>query len=272
MNFMFKIKSLLPVLIPLLFITEGCSQSQSHEDPEPPEKYYVILMGGQSNMVGQGKTAETNMQLPKNILFYEYGKEPIPFGSKERFGVEVGLWKVLSEQAPDSKFILIKYAIGGSSMYDWAANYDPEMAKITGHPEYGNMFENFMEIIAPIVEGKDTELLALLWMQGERDAKVPEAAGDYHENFTEFIASFRNRLAAENLPVIYGLVNPDPAKYPALPQVQAAQKKIDRTVDFTWLIETHDLEKWEDKVHYSTAGQLSLGRKFGEKVIDILKD
>ena len=64
--------------------------------------------------------------------------------SPTAFGPEVGVFKVLGEEFPDLSFIIIKYAIGGSSLLDWAPNYDAERVKITGHPEHGNLFRNLM--------------------------------------------------------------------------------------------------------------------------------
>lgn len=248
----------------------GCSTSSFQEENEKP---YIILMGGQSNMVGQGKTAEIeNKDVPGNFKFFNVKKRTRFTKLLKRFGPEVGVWNKLSNEFPDKDFIIIKYAIGGSSMFDWSADYDEEKAEITGHPEYGNMFETFVQNIDSIIDREESQFLALLWMQGERDAKIPEAAKEYHKNFSSFIAAIREMTSTKKLPVVYGLVNPDPNKYPALEEVQTAQRKIAEELEDVFLIETSELDKWDDNVHYSTSGQLDLGDKFGKKLLQIIQD
>jgi len=40
----------------------------------------------------------------------------------------------------------------------------------------------------------------------------------------------------------------------------------------TYIINTDHLEKWDDHLHYSSKGQIDLGTKFGEKIIELLKN
>lgn len=257
-------------ILVLLVGLSACSTSSSQEEKEKP---YIILMGGQSNMVGQGKAAEIeNKDVPDNFKFYHFKKNSVSSKLLKRFGPEVGVWEKLNKKFPDKDFIIIKYAIGGSSMFDWSADYDAEKADITGHLEYGNMFETFVQNIDSIIDKKEGQFLALLWMQGERDAKIPEAAKQYHENFSAFIAAMRNRTATKNLPIVFGLVNPDPERYPALGEVQTAQRSIASEIEDVYLIETSELDKWDDEIHYSTSGQLDLGEKFGEKLLTIIRN
>lgn len=247
----------------------GCSNCSSKEKAEL-NKTGVILMGGQSNMVGQGKVRELkHFDIPNNIQYINLTNSPGL--APERFGPEVGVWRALNKEFPERDFIIIKYAIGGSSMLDWSANYDKSRAKITGHPEYGNMFQYFIQKIDSINESSNSELVALLWMQGERDAKVPEAGKDYERNFRDFIKAFRQQTSTEQLPVIYGLINPDSTKYPFLAEVQTAQRKIEKDVENVYLVKTSDLDKWDDEIHYSTKGQLVLGERFGEKLKEIIR-
>ena len=220
-------------------------------------------------MVGVGKVEELpTAAMPSNVHYANFGMSP-DFGQDSMsFGPEVGLSQVLHQHFPDTNFLLIKYAIGGASLLDWAPEYDSAEAVITGHPEFGNMYDSLWTKANDITAGYDMEIIALLWMQGERDARIPEAGIGYYAHFKTFIEAIRQDASLPNLPVIYGLVNPDPERYTAATTVQAAQRDIARTINDVWMIDTSDLGKWDDQVHYNTQGQLELGRRFGETLLD----
>jgi hypothetical protein len=241
--------------------------------PDKQKTYHVILMGGQSNMVGVGRVADLdNAKLPPQIKYFNFGKSASLQQQTNTFGPEVGIAEVLSEQFPGKNFLLIKYAIGGASLLDWAPDYDPEKAAITGNAHFGNMYADLLKVTDSICSGYQTKLLALLWMQGERDARIPEAGKDYQQNFEAFINAIRKDTETPDLPVIYGIVNPPESRYAAVETVRKAQESINRQITGTVLISTDDLEKWDDEVHYSSAGQLRLGRRFGEAVADLLQN
>ena len=256
-------------------ILSGCSvfsKLKHTEDLSSKEEYEVILMGGQSNMVGQGKQSDLEKMTFANITFFDFSLDANLTKSKDHFGPEIGLSKELSKNYPNKKFILIKYAIGGASLLDWSPNYNKGKAEITGHPEFGNMYDKLLTLTDSLTNGYNVKIKALLWMQGERDARIPEAGENYYQNFELLISSIRKDLGNQNLPVIFGKVNPPEDGYPALDAVVNAQIRISKVIPNTYIIDTDDLEKWKDNLHYSSNGQLDLGIKFGKKITEILKN
>ncbi|WP_268036950.1 sialate O-acetylesterase [Algoriphagus sp. PAP.12] len=239
---------------------------------DPKASYEVILLAGQSNMEGLGKVSDLSPMNFENIHFFDYGLNSNMKKSSGNFGPEIGLAKTLQKNFPDRKFIFIKYAVGGSSLLDWAPKYDAEKAKITGHPEFGNMYARLMELTDSLTNGLKTEPVAILWMQGERDARVPEAGKDYYKNFKHLIQSLRKDLDHKSLPLLFGKVNPPRQTYLALETVNRAQVKTSKKIKNTFLISTDNLDKLADNLHYSSQGQLELGERFGEKLLDILKE
>lgn len=235
-------------------------------------KYDVILLGGQSNMLGVGQVTDLeNVSLPHNITYLNYGLCSRQLSHPEWFGPEVGLSEVLAERLPNRNFLLVKYAIGGSSLYDWAPDYDPDKAKITSHPEFGNMFGYFFSIIDSLSELYDLNILAVLWMQGEEDSKKKETAKKYYPNFKRLIKAFRQKLDKPELPVIFGEVNPATERFSAVKEVQAAQVKAAKKIKFAYLIKTGDISKKADKVHYDSRGLLLLGERFGNCLVSVVR-
>ena len=77
--------------------------------PKTGPKYYVILMGGQSNMAGKGKVADlTNTVLPDKVKFFDFAPGAKGASGRQFFGPEVSLWQSLHRQFPDKHFLIIK--------------------------------------------------------------------------------------------------------------------------------------------------------------------
>lgn len=231
----------------------------------------LIMMGGQSNMTGQGKITELdNPELPKNIHFINHGLNSRMKPTPSNFGPEYGLSEKLNQAFPHQDFTLLKYAIGGASLLDWAPNYDEKQAEITGNAQFGNVFEKCFVQIDSLMTNKEAIPTAFLWMQGERDARIPEAGKDYYKNFKQFIQSIRTKLKKPNLPFVFGMINPPAEKYPAVSTIRAAQRKIAQKLPYVYVVETDDLQKHPDNLHYDAMGQLELGRRFGEQLKKLL--
>lgn len=228
-------------------------------------------MGGQSNMVGKGKLVDLEPDFFENVVYYNFGYNTNLSLSTETFGPEIGLSKILKDSCCNDKFILIKYAINGASMWNWSPVYDENKAELTDHPEFGNMYEVFKDLEYEITNKLDAEIVALCWMQGEGDARIDSAAHEYYDNFRMLINSVRKDFESPDLPIIYGMINPPKLKYPMVDYVRSMQMKIDTSISNTFIIETDDLMKNEDKIHYSSGGQLVLGERFGEQILSILK-
>ena len=234
-------------------------------------KSQLIIMGGQSNMSGLGKKENLdNTTLPNNIDFINYGLTGNFKVRPDRFGPEYGLSKKLNQAFPYQHFTVLKYSIGGASLLDWAPNYNKKKAEITGNAKFGNVYAQCFAKIDSLLANEAVEPAAFLWMQGERDARIPEAGKDYYQNFKNLIQSIRQRLGQPELPFIFGMVNPPTDRYAALTTVRAAQRKIAKDLPYVFIIETDDLEKLTDNLHYNAAGQMELGHRFGEQLNTLL--
>ena len=157
--------------------------------------------------------------------------------------------------------MLVKYAIGATSLLDWAPEWDAATAQITGNAERGSLYQQLFSIIEELALA-DANFGAVLWMQGERDSRIEAAGQNYHQNLEDLIVALRRNLGRRDLPFILGKVNPPPERYPAREAVRNAQARIAAELPGVFLVETDDLSKWDDDLHYDTAGILELGRRF----------
>lgn len=229
-----------------------------------PERPQAFLLMGQSNMVGSGRTdslAAADTTLPAHVIYYRNTDAINPWDIT-RFGPELTLAQDLSTAMPDTPLRFIKHAIGGTSLLDWAPEWDSTRAAITGNQHVGPMYEHAMAIVDTLQA--ESEVVAIFWMQGERDARIPEAGVDYYANLEHLIASLRRDLGNPDIPFIMGRVNAPAERYPALEDVRNAQFRAAEELHHVILVDTDDLSKWPDNLHYDTHGVLEMGKRFAE--------
>lgn len=99
-------------------------------------------------------------------------------------------------------------------------------------------------------------------MQGEQDAKFPAVAQGQEPNVRALVGPLRRDLNAPDLPFIFGQVNPPPDRYPGAELVRSARRRAAASIFNARSVPTGGLEKRPGNLHYGTAGQLQLGRRF----------
>ena len=252
----------MPVLLSLIAACPGAFAA----DTQP----IVLILAGQSNMVGHGRmedVADMGITAPSNVMFYLGAKET-SLTLRSRFGPELTLAEECASAAPDREIVFVKHAIGTTSLLDWAPEWDEDRARITGNSHKGALYRQLMAIIEELSLA-DADIAGVLWMQGERDARIEEAGREYYENIRVLIEAFREDLGRQDLPFLIGKVNPPPQRYPARDIVRLAQDRIANDLPNVYVIETDDLSKWDDALHYDSEGMLELGRRFARQLAAI---
>jgi pimeloyl-ACP methyl ester carboxylesterase len=248
----------LQVFFALIFLTLFAAPSTARETR-------VFILAGQSNMVGTGNPnalPESLKALPKNVSLYWNGWKPT-LAETNRFGVEVGLAHDLSTPDDDRPILLVKFAVDGTSLLAWSPNWHENTAELTKNKWAGNLYKRLLREVSIATADTPFKLEALIWVQGESDAKYPIAGNQYLNHFSEFIYRLREDLNAPYLPVLYAQVNPPCATHPACDTVRYQQAQIEQLISNTKMISTDGLSKNSDNLHYDTNGQLELGRRFG---------
>lgn len=105
------------------------------------------------------------------------------------FGPELGLAERLNEMYPDETFFIIKYAWGGTNLYEqWLS---PSAGGEVG-PLYNSMVEFVNTSISYLgFKGYEVKIEAMCWMQGESDSLEEQTAIDYEKNLSAFITDVR---------------------------------------------------------------------------------
>ncbi len=244
------------------------------------DRYFILA--GQSNMVGQGKVKELPdkfQMIAKNVAIYssENYKEStnIELRNKNLFGPEITFSHALSRYYPEDRIVILKFAVGGSSLLAWSPNWDSGSAAITKDAEKGPIYSKMIAFFNKLSFLNDIELNKLsidgiLWMQGERDARFPAAGNNYLDNIITLIKAFRTDFDARSAPFILGRVDPPAELYPARDTVRKQQYQIQNEYPNVTMVDADGLSKWDDNLHFDTEGQLELGLRFAEAYIHLI--
>jgi hypothetical protein len=265
---------MIPRILPAFGFLLSLALASSAADPAQ-----VIVLGGQSNMEGQATISEIDKlpadqskdlktELP-NITFINAGK-PGKIGEGLSFGPEVGFAHTLAAARPEQQFVLVKLGVGGTSMERWSASD-------AGGKRNGDLYRALVSSVHEAMRSGNSKVVAILWMQGEADTRKQALADTYFASQQAMIAGMRKEFSAPDAPFIFGRINPpatakviDPVtkqetpRYAALPTVRAAQEQVAKEIPNTILIETDDLSKRFDHLHYDGKGQLELGKRMAE--------
>jgi len=253
---MLTIKSHLKPLIFILLFLASFSSLQAKE--------LVFILAGQSNMAGQGTMAKlppAYRRVPANVDFY-YNGYKTPLNRFKHFGPEIGFAHEISRSFPNTRIKLIKFAVGGTSLFAWDPTWNAAKARTTRNASAGPLFKKLLKTVSIQFDPKKSKLAGILWMQGEADAKYLTAAKQYAGNLNRFVNALRSKLKSPNALFIMGSVNPPINIFPSTPIVQNAQRVSASRIRNLRLIKTDDLGKRNDHVHYNTSGQLELGKRF----------
>lgn len=194
------------------------------------QKIKVFLFAGQSNMDGRANGDQLSIadqerlaKVAERITFHYNHNEPTPlqlttpakhtqrkFDLTTSFGPELFFGIELAERYPDQKFIFIKRAKGGTSLYGcWNPFWTLEKATLMGEAEQPKLFSDFISYTKEVLSSyakEDYEISGMFWVQGESDSgtrkRGPLPSETYGQNLSNLIAETRNQLAAPTLPFI----------------------------------------------------------------------
>jgi hypothetical protein len=229
----------------------------------------VVILAGQSNMVGNGHNAElpsflsqpmkdvriairethifTNktigeLDFPWGFLRPGLGTADMAFGPELPFGYFVN--QKLNGSSP---LIMLKCGFSGTNLYkDW-------------HPKNGIKYSSCMQFVKSI--GVPHTPSALLWMQGESDAMGTQSqAEEYEKLLPQLIASMRSDLNAPNMKVIIPQINAAPSVAPYVAIVRAAEVKVANSTPNVVVFDTAGFTMYNDHLHYVTGSLIQIGK------------
>jgi hypothetical protein len=249
----------------------ACASGLSPRAAPEPE---VWLLMGQSNMSGRGLLAELppgwntrdpRIQLLGNDGVVRPAVEPLDSSEGQidavsadaaaAVGPGLAFARARLEADPDRRILLVPCAKGGTAIAEWTPAADRSTL--------------FGSCVARAREAKARgRLRGALWYQGESDTRTAEAATGWSGRFEAMLSAFRAAVAQPNLPVIVVSLGDPPetgeyaGRYPHWETVRFAQNAL--RLDHVRVVLARGLPRNPDRLHLSTAGQLTLGLRLAD--------
>lgn len=290
-----------------LLLTAGMALAMGRA-PQAEKPVQIVLLGGQSNMAGCGnyntlsdedktriKAVAERVQITRSDNLATTPPEPLSYftsqyqfknrGFAECFGPELFIGVTLAEQNPDREYLLIKTAVGGTTLYgcwnpDWSAEKVQAVEKkgykweLKLYNQHHTQIQQALEKLH--AQGRAYEIIGMAWMQGENDAAEEVSARAYETNLKKLINGYRQAFNVPEMPFVAGQINSHYGRFPGGPEmVRAAFLKVADADRRMSVIKTafnapwNDFPKHTDNVHYNTEGQKRLGTAMGQALLTL---
>ncbi len=254
----------------------------------PGKKIKLFILSGQSNMGGQGMSAELpdNLLSPNDrILMFENGRWQPLRPLKHTFGPEISFAQRMAKKWPNETIGIVKQSVGGTGVLAWHPQWTKEKANLTGDGRKGNLWKALTDKVRTACAATDCEVMGFIWMQGGADMGRIETGKAYLKNLKALVDGLRKETGVLDLPFVLGsyrqdgipddLSDFDPEDYvtkirPGSPYVLKAQFDAQKAMPPAKMVPLRNLEKHPKNVHYNTAGQLKLGRLFAAGYLELI--
>lgn len=212
----------------------------------------VFVLAGTSNMLGAPAKVESltdDLREPSaEVLTYRSGEwVPIEAG-KNLVGNEATFGRALT------KYLGEPVGIVWTSVRYVASN--------SPAPAIQNIVKQSGE------KGRSVEIAGVILDVSYGDGNKEETAQAYGEGLTRWVETFRRDLGNENLPVVLMRAIPPRSNTSPLETVRQAQDAL-KLPNFR-LVNSDKIERGGDRVHFTTAGRLELGRQYAAAMIELL--
>ena len=252
------------------------------------DKVNVFILAGQSNMAGAADASNlSNVDLKdlenakENVSFVENGNEAVPlnvtippdwkkkkFELDSCFGPEIFFGIELSKKHPNKKFLFIKRALGGASLYGcWNPNWTKEKAQYVNELSRPKLFHKLLNDVDRELskyDKLDYQIMGMLWVQGESDSDQkwgPLPSDTYAENLTNLISKSRDAFKYPKMPFLIMQVGSK--------KIGQAMKRVSNELkNVIFIPQNMDrssynfLSRREDNIHYNYIGMKKISDLF----------
>jgi hypothetical protein len=168
--------------------------------------------------------------------------------------------------------IVVKDSKGAQPIRRWYKKWKPaDGAESTGN---GDLYDKLMAKVMTATNGQKIATVTFIWMQGERDAK--EGHGKvYAESLKGLVAQIATDLKRDDVNVVIGRINDyqmDNKGYPHWTMVRDAQVQTAKELPRADWVDTDDLNGPKNDIHALKDEYKTLGTRFAEKAILLIKN
>lgn len=262
----------LVVLLSSGMINSILAQSKANSLQLPSkENLWIFVLAGQSNMSGRG-AIEAQDTIPNNRILTINSKNEIRLAKaplhhiyepqNPGYGLGCGMSfgsEMLKHVPDDVSILIIPTAVGGSAIAHWI---DDETWRGVA------LSSNFKERVQ--AAQKHGTVKGILWHQGESDANA-EKTSRYQERLNILFKRFRKVVGNEELPIVLGKLGSFFFKSENWENVNKKMEAYVASDKFSGIIETADLDHRGDRIHFNSAAQREMGKRFANAMLKLIE-
>jgi hypothetical protein len=207
---------------------------------------HLFILSGQSNMTGALKTGFAK------TVEDTFGKDNVTVVHHSKSGRGIRFWDK-NYRFPEN------YRFPGKGV-------PSERTKLQHGQEYGPLIEKAREAF----NDRSFDTVTFVWMQGESDG-ARGLAPAYEKSFLRLLGRIKKDLGRKDIAFVIGRINDarmSEANWKAMRDVQV--KLAQDAEDGEW-IDTDDLSEPEHGVHFPKENYQTLGERFAEKAITLIR-
>jgi hypothetical protein len=241
------------------------------------EVVHVIVMAGQSNMVGGGQVdllseplqpwAEALPDIPYRqwLNGSEYGSVGWTDHLRPRgifIGPEMSFGHRIAAARPNESVAILKMAVNGTNL---GCDWQPDGCGNYLYHRLSTIIESWMDDLEST--GVDCRLAGVVWVQGESDSRTEWAANSYFYNMMEFARALRIDTHRATLPFVLVRVHPRATGFQYGPLVRAAMRDvaaIDTAIDSVGI---SDLALKSDGIHLTADSMVRVGIRAADAIL-----
>ena len=249
----------------------GCSYDQYLKKNVSSEKYAEYENGYDNVYI--------NYFVSGQNLSEEFVKCSVRQGElDDRFGPELGLAEKLHQTYPDQNFFIIKYAWGGTNLYE-------QWLSPSSKGKTGKLYLDFVSFVDTSVKyliskNYDVKIEGICWMQGESDSFSVETAINYKNHLSNFINdvrnTFKNYTDTDGLAFIDAHIAQNPMLWVYCDLVNQSKTAVSKNSSLNVVIDTNanglicteEPEGTPDIPHYDSLSEIKLGHLFAQEIIN----
>lgn len=177
------------------------------------------------------------------------------------------------------RVIVVKDAQGGQPIRRWYKGWKP---KEGNEPvANGDLYDQLMMKVKTAIIGQKIKTVTFVWMQGERDAR--EEHGEvYAASLRGLLDQLKKDLDYSDINLVIGRLSDfdmDNERYPHWTMIRDSQVELaENHADFDW-VNCDDLNDGlnakgqviKNDLHMTPAGYMTLGQRFAEKAIQLIR-
>lgn len=221
-----------------------------------------------------GTAVLVSMVLATSLHAAERGKHLLILSGQsnmDRLDPKVSFTPAVEAAFGKDNVIVVKDSKGAQPIRRWYKKWKP--AQGDEPKATGDLYDRLMTKVRSAIKDQRIASVTFIWMQGERDAKEKHGTV-YAASLKGLVAQLAADLKRDDVNFVIGRINDycmNNKSHPHWTLVREAQVETAKEMPRADWVDTDDLNGQKNDIHATKEGYATLGKRFAEKAISLIK-